>query len=609
MEILHQNLEAISRKNPELATRVTRCTPGPELQVLTARSGAVTVQIQDRLEASTEDPEREAEQLAAHFIKRADEAGATRLVLFGMGVHTLRFLEPFDGDILVIEPCLELCRIVLERVDLSSVLERIELIATDEVTAAVRHPLFQGGERGLFLSHATTRRRAAKLHDELTQRFHPAGAVSPLNIAVIPPLYGGSLPVAQACARALRELGHYVRDTDLTPFWPGYESILEVTSDPRLKSSAEAIRAGLVRLIGETLIASFQLDPPDLVLAVAQAPLDPEILDRMGRMGIARAFWFCEDFRIMSYWQGFTRSYDTIFHIQPDDFSDPLREAGGYGIPLPMAFDPSVTRPVELSPEERERYACDLSFIGAGYHNRREFLPSLFDLGLRLYGVEWPEHPPFNSAMPEPNKRQTSEESNLIFNATRINLNLHSSPWCDGVNPVGDYLNPRTFEIAGARGFQLVDTRRDLDRVFQPGLELETYADITECRKKITYYLDHEDERREIAANAHTRAMAEHTYRHRMEEAIDALRAGPVPLAPRRPDIPTVGAVLDSARDEPGLTAVLGRLEKDRVVDAEAITLAVEQGEGELSRDEKLLLYMREVLGELQFLNDIGQTE
>ncbi len=606
--MLQRNLEALRRQNPELAEEIDRCTTGPGLEVLNASSGAPTIRVDGRLEASAEDPEHEAERLAAHFLERAAEVGATRVVLFGLGVHTLRYLQGFGGKLVVVEPSLELCRGVLERVDLAQSLERCELIVTSDPARIASHPVFRGSERGLFLSHATARRRARELHDDLAQRFHPGGVASPLNVAVIPPLYGGSLPIAQACARALRELGHYVRDVDFTPFWPAYQSIQRSTNDPRLAGESSSLRAALVRLIGETLLASFQLDPPDLVFAVAQAPLDSQTLDRLRGMGITRAFWFCEDFRVMSYWQELARHYDTIFHVQPDEFSQPLREAGGYGVPLQMAFDPAVTHPLELSAEERERYACDLSFLGAGYHNRVQLLPTLFDLGLRIYGTEWPEDPPFRAAMPEPNARQSADTSNLIFNATRINLNLHSSPWCDGVNPVGDYLNPRTFELAGARVFQLVDQRRDLAKALEPGVEVETFQDVHECRKKIAYYLEHENERQEIAANGHRRALAEHTYRHRMEEAIDALRAGPAPLAPRRSDLPTVRAVLESTRDEPELAAVLGRLEPDRVVDSEAITLAVAKGQGELSREEKLLLYMREVLGEVRYINEVGQT-
>ena len=598
----------LREKNPVLARRIEQCAPGAEHEAFAARGGALSVRLGGRLEASAEDPEREAELLAAHFIERAHETGATRLVLFGLGVHTLRFLEAFEGQVLVIEPSLELCRIVLERLDLSSALRRCELISEAEPGPALAHPVFCGSERGLFLSHAAARRRAPKLHDDLARRFSPGGVSSPLHIAVVPPLYGGSLPVAQACVRAFKQLGHHVQEIDLSAFWPGYQEIQRATSDPRLTVASAELRAAMVRLIGETLLTSFHLEPPDLVFAVAQAPLDVETLIRMRRMGIARAFWFCEDFRVMSYWQGLARHYDTIFHVQPEDFSDPLREAGGYGVPLPMAFDPAVTQPVELTDEQRQRYECDLSFVAAGYHNRLQFIPALFDLGLRLYGTDWPETEPYASAMPEPNLRQSSASSNLIFNATRINLNLHSSPWCDGVNPVGDYLNPRSFELAGARAFQLVDGRSHLPDALKPGIEVETYKDINECRKKVAYYLEHADERREIARNAHRRALAEHTYRHRMEQAIDALRAGPVPLAPRQSDLPTVAAVLESARDEPGLTTVLERLEPHCVVDSDAITVAIHKGEGELTREEKLLLYMREALDELQYLNQTGQT-
>ena len=44
-------------------------------------------------------------------------------------------------------------------------------------------------------------------------------------------------------------------------------------------------------------------------------------------------------------------------------------------------------------------------------------------------------------------------EAVKIFNASRINLNLHSSPYHLGINPEGDYVNPRTFDLAAAGPF------------------------------------------------------------------------------------------------------------------------------------------------------------
>jgi len=296
-----------------------------------------------------------------------------------------------------------------------------------------------------------------------------------------------------------------------------------------------------------------------------------------------------------------------FFHVQPALLGPALRERGAYGAPLPMAVDPGLHRPLELSEEQRARYACDLSFVGAAYHNRVELLPGLSDLGLKIYGTGWPAVEPFLSCSPQFNRRQSSEESNLIFNASAISLNLHSSPWTDGVNPVGDYLNPRCFELAGAGAFQLVDRRADLAAAFEPGREIETYGDIAECRAKVRHYVAHPEERRELAERARARALAEHTYRHRMERAVEVLRAGPAPALARRSATPTIRSAVDALRDaEPAVAQILERLPAERALDSDALYLAVAAGHGELTREEKILLFMREAMTEIQILNAGG---
>jgi spore maturation protein CgeB len=209
--------------------------------------------------------------------------------------------------------------------------------------------------------------------------------------------------------------------------------------------------------------------------------------------------------------------------------------------------------------------------------------------------------------MPRPNEWLSAEESAEIFRSTRINLNLHSSPWVDGVNPVGDYVNPRTFELAGVKAFQLVDERRDLCRFFEIGTELETFADLADCRRKIEYYLDHGQERLEIAERACRRAHSEHTYRHRMQEAMEALQCGPAPLLSSRRTFPTARSIAEAAVEEPGLAEVLMRLDPEREMDSAAITEAINSGEGPLTEEEKILLFMRETLQEITSANAAGQ--
>ncbi len=593
MNVLQRNLEALRTRDPELADRIESWRGSDEVRCERARSGAPTFRIDGRLEASAEAPEAEGRDHASQFLAQAEEAGATRLVVFGLGVHTLVSLEGFDGPILVVEPSLSLCRAVLTQVDLSAALTRIDLIVSDSPGPVIAHNTFTSVDRGLLVFHPTARRRAAELFDQLCHHFHPGGTPERLRIAVIPPLWGGTLPVADACGRALRQIGHEVIEIDLKPFVSAYREVQGIAA---LSSGdhGRSLVQGFMRLMGEIVLAIVEEQEPDVAFALAQAPLDPPLLHAIRNCGTTTALWFCEDFRVMRYWKELAPHYDTVFHIQAEDFAEPLRESGAYGVPLALGFDPSIHRPIELTPDERMRYGCDVSFIGAGYHNRVETFPTLLDLGLRIYGTEWPEGPVFRDAMPEPNARQSPEQSNRIFNASRINLNLHSSPWCDGVNPVGDYVNPRTFELAGAQAFQLVDGRRELPLYFEPGLEIETFTNIQECRKKILYYRERDDERREIAERGFQRAVREHTYRHRMEEAVTALRSGPSPVVPRRRRHRSVSDVLEGVQEIPELAAVLSRIPPEARWSTDAISVAVAKGEGALSSEEKVLLFMRE---------------
>ena len=611
MSNLGRNLRAIAARDPATAGRLERAVPESDVVISHVSSEAVTLRVGGRLEASAIDPDADGARTAAELVRAAHAAAAQRVVVFGIGVYTLRHLVDLahscNGRVLVIEPSLAVARAVIEHVDLADALGACALIVGDDVGAIIRHPVFSSPERGVLLSHAPARHRARELFDRVASVFSAGGDARPLDIAVVPPLYGGSLPVAHAAARALRSLGHRVRELDLAAFLPAYECIRRATADLRLTALGDELGAGLTRLIGEHIVVSLTLDPPDVVLALAQAPLDVETLAKLRRRDIVSAFWFCEDAHVMPYWQHVCESYDAFFHLQPDVLSSALDGRGVYNLPLPMAVDESVHRPVELSDEDRERYRAAVSFVGAGYHNRIEWLPALADLGLRVYGTGWPTCPPFDAICPEPNQRQSGESTNRIFNAASINLNLHSSPWTDGVNPAGDYLNPRVYEIAGAGAFQLVDARRDLPAAFTPGVEIETYADLRECRRKIAHYLAHPDEAVAIAERGRARALSEHTYRHRMQTACEALRAGPRPAGLTRRARPTVAAAIESvATDHPRVAAVLGRIPGDRTLDADAITDVVALGDGELREEEKILLFMREAMSEVRMLNAGG---
>src|SRR5204862_6035822 len=169
-------------------------------------------------------------------------------------------------------------------------------------------------------------------------------------------------------------------------------------------------------------------------------------------------------------------------------------------------FDPEIHRPLSLDAAARAEYASEVAFVGAGYRNRRLAFRRFLDTDVRIWGSDWAGAADLARVVQRGGARITTEESVRIFNAVDVNLNLHSSTYHDGVDPRGDFVNPRTFELAGAGAFQVVDQRQLLPPLFAPGVELAVARSVDEMRALTDHYLAHADERRALAERARTRA-------------------------------------------------------------------------------------------------------
>jgi spore maturation protein CgeB len=143
-----------------------------------------------------------------------------------------------------------------------------------------------------------------------------------MRVLVVLPLYGGSLPVGRYCASALAELGHLVEVFEAPDFHASFQALkgLKVTSD-RL----QYLENSYLQIVSQAVLAKVETFEPDLVLALAQAPLSIQALKRLRRDGVATAMWFVEDHRLFTYWQAFAPHYDYFAVIQKGDFFDQLR--------------------------------------------------------------------------------------------------------------------------------------------------------------------------------------------------------------------------------------------------------------------------------------------
>jgi spore maturation protein CgeB len=99
-----------------------------------------------------------------------------------------------------------------------------------------------------------------------------------------------------------------------------------------------------------------------------------------------------------------------------------------------------------------------------------------------------------------------------VLARSRIVINVHEDVAEGNVN------NMRLFEATGAGAMLLTDTGANLGELFEPGKEVVTFDDADDLVAKARHYLEHEDERRQIAAAGQRRTLAEHTYQRRIGE-------------------------------------------------------------------------------------------
>ena len=160
----------------------------------------------------------------------------------------------------------------------------------------------------------------------------------------------------------------------------------------------------------------------------------------------------------MTYW----------FVFQQGQCPGAFRQAGAKNVSyLPMAADPAIHHPMTLSDKDRRDYGADVSFVGAGYANRRQLFPALLrqPWSFKLWGNEWEGADDLQSVLQLNGTRIDTLTCMKVFNATAINLNLHSTTGV-GLDPQADFVNPRTFELASCGAFQLVDHRSLLPEFF-----------------------------------------------------------------------------------------------------------------------------------------------
>ncbi len=119
--------------------------------------------------------------------------------------------------------------------------------------------------------------------------------------------------------------------------------------------------------------------------------------------------------------------------------------------------------------------------------------------------------------MPKVHRRppvQVGEATSFIYAGTKINLNI-------ALKGIEGGTTQRIMDIMGAGGFVLTNYCEETAELFEEDKEIVMFRTLEELIQKVDYYLEHEEEREQIARVGHERAMNDYTYEKKIKKLLD----------------------------------------------------------------------------------------
>lgn len=184
-------------------------------------------------------------------------------------------------------------------------------------------------------------------------------------------------------------------------------------------------------------------------------------------------------------------------------------------------FDPAKTEETILA-HERD---IDVIFVGALFFDKMPLLAAArkaFGRRVQVYGLcSWKRNLYFNAKYGFPGwvRPIAFEEYVPLYQRAKIGINAHIR----GAYTLGSY---RMFDLPGNGAMQISDGGQYLSAYYDVGKEIVSYDGPQELVRKIGWYLDHPDERNEMALNGYRAVMSRHRMRQRFHEGAQLIRAG-----------------------------------------------------------------------------------
>ena len=158
----------------------------------------------------------------------------------------------------------------------------------------------------------------------------------------------------------------------------------------------------------------------------------------------------------------------------------------------------------------------DVIFVGSkGYHNEWKWRPELINWLYQTYGDRFKHYGNDGLGVVR------GDDLNKLYSSTKI---VVGDTLCLNFN-YPYYLSDRVFETTGRGGFLLMPYIKGIEDLFEVGKEIITFkfGDFKDLKKKIDYYLEHDEEREKIRIAGFERTKKDHTYKNRWIKILEEI--------------------------------------------------------------------------------------
>ncbi len=331
----------------------------------------------------------------------------------------------------------------------------------------------------------------------------------------------------EACANALRELGHEVYDFSWYQYFQTKKANQFLTS--LFLRFQHKFRIGpAIHSLNQKLLIDVKRIQPDVIFIYRGTHIFPKTLREIKHLSNRSVLVsynnddpFSRDYPGY-FWRFFLkglRFYDLHFVYRHHNIQD-YEQRGLRNIHLLRSyFIRERNHPVILNGQDKEQYKCDVVFIGHCENDGRvEMLEKIAASGLkvRIFGYGWDDairNLPHLKAC-SPIRLVWDEEYNKALCGAKIALCFFSR-----LNR--DTYTRRVFEIPATRTFMLSEYTDDMASMFEEGVDAEFFRSANELVEKAHKYAQYDTLREKVANNGYHRVVNDgHDVVSRMEKMV-----------------------------------------------------------------------------------------